>query len=255
MNLNPATGTPAVPPRHAAAAFTLAELLLVLVLLATLAAICCGAAAETRNRTRVAQCAGNLRQFALAMHLYGNSNRDALPSASPGVWPWDLPWQTGTMITQYVSWQKLYCPGTSERYSEADNAGLWNWVPNSLRVAGYANTFPGSSVIASNQNATLTPQRLNLGGGVYVAAPPAAERVLVADATISMQGQYDYQLVQTYNFTAIPGGAPKAHLSPHLVGKLPEGGNLGMLDGHVEWRDFSLMRCRVSSGSVPGFWW
>lgn len=240
--------------RTPATAFTLLEVLVVLALLALLAGLQLTGWAETRNRTRVAQCASNLRQFTLAMHLYGNANRDALPSASPGVWPWDLPWQTGSLITQYVSWRALYCPGTSERFSDADNATLWNYVPNSLRVAGYANTFPGSSVIASNQNASLTPQRLNIGG-VYVAAPAAATRVLVADATISMAGQYDFQQVQSYNFTAIPGGAAKPHLSPHLSGKLPEGGNLGMLDGHVEWRDFSLMRCRVSSGSVPGFWW
>ena len=54
-------------------------------------------------------------------------------------------------------------------------------------------------------------------------------------------------------YTEIQGGWSKLHRSPHLNGKLPSGGNLGMLDGHVEWRKFPAMHVRTVQG--PYFWW
>jgi prepilin-type processing-associated H-X9-DG protein len=41
-----------------------------------------------------------------------------------------------------------------------------------------------------------------------------------------------------------------------MNGSVPLGGNLGMLDGHSEWRKFQYMfpRDQVGSGS-PIFWW
>ncbi len=243
--------------KHAAAAFTLNELAVLVAIFSVLALV--GIAAVLRNSDQIkrAQCRSNLMQFAAATQIYGNEYGDKLPSMSPGNWAWDLPWTTGTIITQWISWKQLYCPGTSVRFTEQDNYSLWNYAPNNLRVIGYVPAFNGSfALIASNQNLTLTPQRISAGTGVYLPAPPASERVLLADATISGTGQYTSALRNTYNYTAIPGGfVIKAHISPHLRGILPAGGNVSMLDGHVEWRDFDQMQCRVSGGSTPGFWW
>ena len=60
-----------------------------------------------------------------------------------------------------------------------------------------------------------------------------------------------------YNWTVIIGGYTKHHLIPHpSSGNLPLGGNLGMLDGHSEWRKFQLMFPRDEAGSgAPVFWW
>ncbi|MCX7867151.1 MAG: hypothetical protein N2438_08495, partial [Limisphaera sp.] len=55
------------------------------------------------------------------------------------------------------------------------------------------------------------------------------------------------------NYTRIMGGWSKPHRSPHLNGPIPSGGNVGMLDGHGEWRKFPPMRVRTLSG--PYFWW
>lgn len=239
----------------AKAAFTLTDLLVVLVVLAFLLCLGLSARAGTKGRVHVAQCASNLKQFTLAMHLYGNEYGDKLPAMTTGAWLWDMEWFSGNVITQWISWRQLYCPGTSFRFTDQLNYNLWNFAPTTIHILGYAPAFNGfSSLIASNQNFTLTPQRISVGGGVYLPAPPAAQRVLLADATISGSGQYTYALRNTYNYTAIPGGFPTAHLSPHLNGTIPEGGNLGMLDGHVEWRDFDQMQCRVTGGN-PGFWW
>jgi prepilin-type processing-associated H-X9-DG protein len=50
-------------------------------------------------------------------------------------------------------------------------------------------------------------------------------------------------------------GGWRGHQSPHLAsnGRLPEGGNLTMLDGHAEWRKFD--RQRVRTDGDPSFWW
>ena len=43
------------------------------------------------------------------------------------------------------------------------------------------------------------------------------------------------------------------HLSPHLKGRLPDGGDVAFKDGHVQWRKFALMLPRTDKGKV--FWW
>lgn len=81
----------------------------------------------------------------------------------------------------------------------------------------------------------------------------AASRVLVADATISTASALPGYAHPENNYTAIYGGFPLPHVSPHLKGNVPAGGNLGFKDGHVEWRDFELMTPRTSG--APYFWW
>jgi prepilin-type processing-associated H-X9-DG protein len=71
---------------------------------------------------------------------------------------------------------------------------------------------------------------------------------LAADATIQVN-------VLNGSFTFVLGGFAKPHTSPHLNGSLPAGGNLGMLDGHVEWRRFQDMQIRTPSSAAPNFWW
>ena len=238
------------------AGFTLTELLVIIAVLAILITLRLSAFASAKDQSRVAQCANNLKQFTLALQIYGGENRDKLPLNTAGNWPWDLAWNTGNVITQWISFNKLYCPGTSVRFDDEDNEGLWSYyAPGSIHVIGYVPTLAGnnSSLVSSNLNSTLTPQSILFGLSVFP-PPSPAQRVLVADATISGPGQYTYSQRYTYNYTDIAGGFSVHHISPHLNGAFPAGGNLGMLDGHVGWRNFDSMQCRVTQGT-PGFWW
>jgi prepilin-type processing-associated H-X9-DG protein len=49
------------------------------------------------------------------------------------------------------------------------------------------------------------------------------------------------------------------HRTSHLIRGFPVGGNIGMLDGHVEWRKFQYMFPRtnpsVNGVPIPTFWW
>jgi prepilin-type processing-associated H-X9-DG protein len=146
----------------------------------------------------------------------------------------------------------MYCPGTAPRFSEADNWNLYNY--GGFRVLGYANTFPGSTTVSvTDLNPTLAPAPVQVAFNIY-ATPLASERVLLADATLSQAGQNNPATRYSYNYDNIQGGFSQAHLSPHLIGRFPAGGNLGMLDGHVEWRKFDDMNPRTQ-GTSPVFWW
>jgi hypothetical protein len=61
------------------------------------------------------------------------------------------------------------------------------------------------------------------------------------------------------NYTAIVGGFMQngliyPHVTPHLNGNVPTGGNLGFKDGHVAWRKFEVMTPRSTSAGA-NFWW
>ncbi len=247
-------GLRAAPPR----AFTLIELLVVIAIIAILAAMLLPALAKSKERAIRAQCLNNTRQIAVALNGYAIDNADKLPAwQNIGNWCWDLPWNVGTSMNQSGTEPKVvYCPGTAPRFTAADDLALWDFATNEFHVLGYAMTFPGTaSLMVTNENFSISPRPITYAG-VAMEAPSPSERVLLADATISQPGQSDPAREATYNYTDIVGGYTKHHITAHLQGNMPAGGNLAMLDGHTEWREFKKMIGRVQSGSgSPVFWW
>ena len=244
--------------KNANAAFTLTELAVMVGVIGVLT--CLGVATMFRNSSQLkrAQCSSNLRQFTLAMTILANENDDKFPTNNVGFWAWDTLWAVGTFVESTGSkWSVMYCPGTAPRFSDALNSQLYNFSFPSFRVLGYVNTLPGSSgVSATNQNATLLPAQILTSPFFFPPVPLPSDRVMLADATISDAGQNKEALRNPYNYTQIVGGfAGPAHLSPHLSGRIPTGGNLGMLDGHVEWRKFTDMHARSPNSGTPTFWW
>ena len=262
--------------------FTLVDLLAILAVVALLMALQVSAHASAKGRTKVATCASNVRQLALALHLYAGDNGNKLPVPSgAAAWPWDVPSNVAvTMLSCGLQKRTFYCPGTAPRFTDFENFAdpaqiaspsrtLWSfgmpagWGGNDaapgFHIIGYLFAVSGSAsvLLTSNQNTTLHQEPVNLGGGRTGPAQPNAERVLVADLTISSQapapGTYSQAQKQFYNYTDVGGGFYKHHLSDHLQGHIPEGGNLGFKDGHVAWRRFENMDQR--SRSAPGFWW
>ena len=70
-------------------AFTLIELLVVIAVIGILAAILLPALARSKVVAKRIHCVNNVRQLALATHLYADDNQDGLPSA------WELSFLNG----------------------------------------------------------------------------------------------------------------------------------------------------------------
>jgi prepilin-type N-terminal cleavage/methylation domain-containing protein/prepilin-type processing-associated H-X9-DG protein len=266
------------------AGFTLIELLVVIAIIAILAAMLLPALAKTKMQAVHVQCVNNEKQQMVAFTMYAGENKDFLPDGSYGSWCWDMDVYLANQVTQAgTTPQVWYDPGTAPKFGPTDwfgtvpygtvpggNPSLWCWdnAPwpdpdakegTGYRVTGYALTFFKTPSYADDF-ATNTNQKLGEastpGGGTYPGGVPVgnlSRRPLTACATLNNTGDSDlYGMMQKYNWSDVDGGykydnAYKGHISAHLEGKsIPSGGNIGMIDGHVEWRPFNQMINRAS---------
>jgi prepilin-type processing-associated H-X9-DG protein len=161
------------------------------------------------------------------------------------------------MLQYGALWKTFYCPGTAPRFQETNNYDLFfRFAPGFIHVMGYASTLPDLVELnPTNLNKKITPQSITFG--LLTLPPPSpSDRVLNADATIrsgSGSGSWS-QVVGGYTFP-FPGGPPWPHTTPHLKGTVPAGGNVGYLDGHVQWKRFEKMELRTQPAGTPEFWW
>jgi prepilin-type N-terminal cleavage/methylation domain-containing protein len=258
-------------------AFTLIELLVVIAIIAILAAMLLPALSRAKSKAVRTQCMGDLHQMGIAMFNYtsDNGNNGKLPVFQPpgtASWPWDIPWDVGNTMLDYVGGSKksFYDPGTASRFSDALNfastaqppVDLWDFSVGSLHVAGYVFAFSGpqSKLLASAQNTTIQPEPTK--NPINSLLPPVfinvSDRELFACATLcSPAGVASTPISARYasgiSYIDVDGGFPVHHLSPHLNGSVPAGGNVGFKDGHVIWRKFDDMKQQSANGQ--SFWW
>jgi prepilin-type N-terminal cleavage/methylation domain-containing protein/prepilin-type processing-associated H-X9-DG protein len=260
-------------------AFTLIELLVVIAIIAILMGVLLPALGRVREQAKQRTCATRVRQHVLALTMYGDENRGKLPLPSTaGGWFQDVAINTvHFMLRTGMTRQMFYCPSnaTHQKYNDM----FWEFNNRSWNGKVFTNVTNGSFIVSGYEYI----MQLSDGGRPDIRPYPqdtekkiwlktlqeknAAARELVIDSTMGTPSNANTKYGR--NFVQVPGGIfgqsqvydRTSHLKKESV---PTGGNIGLLDGHVEWRAFDpamtffppgnpVVTARY--GDTPGFFW
>jgi type II secretory pathway pseudopilin PulG len=251
--------------------------LVVILIIAILAALLLPALSKAKNQATITTCLNNEHQQQLALFMYAQENLDMLPDGSSGAWAWDVSVGLKQFMTNNgTTYRTWYDPGIEPRFQDTDFRALWNYVPGSFAVIGYALTLQGTPsygtygdwVFSTNTDQKTTMTSVQGPNSVSLTVIPAL-RPLNACATLCESPQGGIANVDSgmaglnaaevgYNWTDVAGGYSVHHEAAHLVlggtAIIPQGGNVGMLDGHIRWVPFNQMLPRAGGGSPVFFY-
>jgi prepilin-type N-terminal cleavage/methylation domain-containing protein/prepilin-type processing-associated H-X9-DG protein len=252
-------------------AFTLIELLVVIAIIAVLMGILMPALRRVREQSRIQSCGSRLRQHVLALTMYADDNNCKLPlPLTAGNWLWDVGATTvNYMLDTGLTRELFYCPSNAiqQKYNDHfwtfgvrdkwDGKRFVDAADTDFIVSGYCYILDVESATKRPRIKTY-PNDGDFGSKIWckttVEKNPGMREVVI-DATL---GQEDSGAKHGYNFGRITVGGSWSEggfedRSSHLMtDEVPTGGNIGFLDGHVEWRHWSEMQNRYGS---PTFWW
>ena len=144
--------------------FTLSELLIVVAIIAILAAMLLPALGAAREKAHTINCAGNLKQFGIAVHQYISDNSDwCLPyTGASGLWT--------ARLRVYLPFGKVYfCPSeTQALYPYNEGHVQYGITSNSF---GYNDLLPlqstGSYVNTPPVKLSVYTRMPNANGAIY----------------------------------------------------------------------------------------
>ena len=250
-------------------AFTLIELLVVIAIIALLMGILLPALRKAREQARQQTCAARVRQQVLSMIMYADDNETRLPRpTTSGNWLQDVSvTQVNYMLDTGMTREMFYCPANhnqqayNDLFWEFDNQS-WNgsrftdYNADSFIVSGYlfiTQTVPPAAPRGSI-NRYQTDDSKKIWCETTQTKMPSV-RELVVD---SIMGQSQPNTKYGFNFGQVQGGIFNNQgvydQSNHLKNDFePEGGNVGFLDGHVEWRNFDPQVDAGTGVAVPRY--
>jgi len=222
-------------------AFTLIELLVVIAIIAILAAMLLPALAGSKERARRTSCKNSIRQFILAVHMYGDDNEQRVPTGASNKGADDdhlpvLSTVTSNAIIEYSSDRMAHCPNFADYFINQQAQRPFEEQEYGAVIGynyhgGHTNT-PWPAISGTNQ--WISPQTL--------ADDPSL--VLVSDMNDWSPGYGQSFAPHGKNGAILIGGdysnIDAGGASSAAIGAT--GGNLGLLDGSVSWKSAAEMR-------------
>jgi prepilin-type N-terminal cleavage/methylation domain-containing protein len=232
------------PEHRIRVGFTLIELLVVITIIAILSGLLLPALAGAKERAKRAACLNNIRQFIFAAHLYAIDHNDRLPSGSTDNFNKNdthtpiLSSATQSNILRYVSpLHVLDCPNLARSFERQE--GWRTHMDYGIAIGyhylgGHPNTpWPA---IGGITNTWKSPEKS--------AEDPSL--VLVADLNVYA---YSFQRILAPHTARGQAIREEVHFEeyPEAYEQTPvhlgaRGGNVGLLDGSVAWKDIGQMR-------------
>ncbi len=251
--------------RRPGRAFTLVELLVVIGIIAVLCSLLLPAVFRSRDKAKRIQCASIVRSLTQWSISYAMANEGYLPGMHLGqAYPyWFYRNNVATdksvwvlMLEKDLRWERanFYCPNNPDLNRDdlwepatSPNGTVWGYTYFGVFTQFTVPAQGGVSTGSLTWNTTPEPNFVTTG------KPWTASRLTHLPI---------YEVLWTDNIRSYNGSFSDNVVSNHVIGKEPStgvmpdgtgGGNVGFLDGHVEWRPQTVMKLRWTVGQYRGY--